>query len=89
MFKKSLLHHDIIFPPNDSIKIDYQGNEIDIFSKDAVELLPNIEDYTLENLLQSPDLLQPVTPIVQSSPESSINAENIITNLLNQVENEN
>lgn len=89
MFKKSLLHHDIIFPPNESIKIDYQGNEIDIFSKDAVDLLPNIEDYTLENLLQSPDLLQPVNPIVQTSPESSINAENTITNLLNQIENEN
>ena len=66
MFKKSLCHHDVTFPPNESIKIDYQGNEIDIFSQDAVELLPNIEDYTLENLLQNPDLLQPVTPIVQN-----------------------
>lgn len=89
MFKKSLHQHDIIFPPNESIKIDYQGNQIDIFSKEAVDLLPNIEDYTLENLLQNPDLLQPISPIVQTSPESTINAENSINNLLNEINNEN
>lgn len=68
------------------------GKSIDLESEEAIQLLPKVEDYTLDVLLQSNVPLQQVIPNVVSL-EDSVKAENYLDknfdNLIKDNTNEN
>lgn len=72
--------------------VEINGKSIDLESVEATLLLPKVEDYTLDVLLQSNVPLQQVIPNVVSL-EDSVNAENYLDknfdNLIKEESHEN
>lgn len=72
--------------------VEIDGKPLDLCSKEAELLLPNVEDYTLENLLASNVPLQQIQTNVVSL-EDSVQAENYLDsnfdNLIKEKQDEN
>ena len=89
MWKLKPLKHSIYA---DKLVTKINDKSIDLFSDEAQSLLPNLEDYTLDNLLASNVPLFMQIPKVVSQ-EDMVNAENYLEsnfdNLTNSQENEN
>lgn len=89
MWKLNPLKHSMYA---DKLVTKINGKTIDLFSDEAQLLLPNQEDYTLDNLLASNVPLSMQIPKVVSQ-EDMVNAENYLEsnfdNLTNSQDNEN
>lgn len=89
MWKLRPLKHLTIDQP---LIVEINGKALDLESEEAVQLLPKVEDYTLDVLLASNVPLQQSTPHVVSL-EDSVKAENYIDenfdNFIKDYNNEN
>ena len=89
MWKLKPLKHSVYL---DKLVTIINGKPIDLCSDEAQLLLPNVEDYTLDNLLASNVPLSMQIPRVISQ-EDMVKAENYLEsnfdNLTNPQENEN